>query len=183
MRTYICGTVLGMLGAAAVSAAQAPPRAGGVQDPAAVAAPAYEEQLITVEGCVRRERAPDPVALEVSGDPDSNAIFVLASAEVRSRLDTVPAPSQGEAAAVEGTKTPAATRYLIAGLPDDRLKLFAGQRVVLTGQFEPPVAAVSKDVVPTLPAGTSGATRRPANLPRFIATSIKPTAGICTPKP
>lgn len=214
MRTHLGGTVLAAFAATALMTAQAPSPGAPTPPGAGDTAPAYEQQIVTVEGCLRRERASDAAALELAADPDGNLAFVLTNAEVRSRVDTVgagpgsagtpagPAELQNErvgvavdgtgAAAgreharnpsspVEGSGTPAADRYVVVGLEDDRLRLLAGQRVALAGQFEPSVASVDPGAAPV---GTSGAAeRRPVNMPRFRATSVKPVPGICTPKP
>jgi hypothetical protein len=214
MQARIVGSFVAVLAASAVAAAQgvAPQQGAGAQ-------PAYEQQMVTVEGCLERERAPEEVAREVAGDPERGAVFVLVDTDVRSRIDTKPGTAPAEdprvlgpagiqnerlglpvegvtdeptdaagqqqaSPAVEGAPTPAADRYLVQGLPDDRLKPFAGQRVALTGQFEPPVAAVDPDVAAAEPVGTTGVEERwPGNLPRFLATSVKPVPGICVPKP
>jgi hypothetical protein len=141
--------------------------------------PVYQQQLVTVEGCLARERAPEEVTRELASDPEEAAIFVLMDTAVRSRIDTTPgAPAadprvlgpagiQNErvglpvdppaadddksaererARAIEGSPTPAIDRYVVAGLPDDRLKPFAGQRVALTGQFDRLPAATRRVV-------------------------------------
>jgi hypothetical protein len=215
MQARIVGSFVAVLAASALGAAQtvAPPTQGsGAQ-------PAYEQQIVTVEGCLERERAPEEVARQLAGDPDRAAVYVLVDTDVRSRIDTKPgtapaddprvlgpagiqnerlglpveggadeatdaAGEQRASPAVEGAPTPAADRYIVQGLPDDRLKPFAGQRVAMTGQFEPPVAAVDPDVAAAEPVGTAGVEERwPGNLPRFVATSVKPVPGICVPKP
>jgi hypothetical protein len=101
-----------------------------------------------------------------------------------------PAPGDDKSAererarTIEGSPTPAIDRYVVAGLPDDRLKPFAGQRVALTGQFEPAAAAIDPAAAAAAPVGTTGAAERwPGNLPRFRATTVKPVPGICVPKP
>ncbi len=218
MQARIIGFVVTTVAAATFVAAQQPAQSGGQQPQAAGPQPAYEQQLVTVEGCLRRERVPEELTREVAGDPEGPAIFVLVNADVRSRIDTKPGsdpataeprvlgpaaiqneklglpvdrvpentPGQTDQPAspvVEGSPTPAVNRYLVQGLPDDRLKLFTGQRVTMTGQFEPPVATVEPDVAAAEPVGTTGADRWPGNLPRFRATSVKPVPGICVPKP
>lgn len=231
MRHHIVGTLAATVLAAPL-AAQAP--ASPQQGPAA-AQPEYQHQLVTVEGCLRRDHVPQDAALELAADPDRGLVFVLTSAEVRSRIDTMPAPAppaEGDVApgpaaiqneragvptaerpadktrndpgvALEGEPTPAADRYVVIGLEDDRLRLFAGQRVAMTGQFEPAAARVDPSPdgngggtagVPRArtdtPApqsesavGTTGRTAAPLTLPQFRATSIKPVPGICPPKP
>lgn len=200
----------------AVAQTQPPAGPGG-----STAAPAYDAQHVTVEGCLYRERARSgAAALEIAGDPENALVFLLEKAEVLSRTDVtsgtaaaredesagpaeienerlgVPtgrsgdaaaprgttgtpgerASSRSEPAAVEGSPTPYAERYVIVGLEDERLKLFAGRRVALSGQFEP--AAVHER--PDAGRAPEGA---PATLPQFRASSVKPVAGICPPKP
>jgi hypothetical protein len=215
MRSRTVGSLIGMLAATALVAAQPPAQAGATQPQESQ--PAYEQQLVTVEGCLQRERAAEETAREIAADPETSAIFVLVDADTRSRIDTkpgldprgadhpVPGPAgieneragvpvgdvadtdrpqeQPSSPAVEGSPTPAADRYVILGLPDARLKPFAGQRVAMTGQFEPPAAATEPPGDAATPVGTTGAERLPANLPQFRATSIKPVPGVCVPKP
>jgi len=198
------------IGAQAVSQPPAQPQAPG-------APPAYEEQLVRVEGCLRRERAPGDTALQVSADPERDVMFVLANASPRSRTDTRPTgdtapadPALGPAglqneraglegegpaagtpdreqdvrgAAIEGTPTPTADTYVVVGLEDDRLKLFAGQRVEMDGQFDPPAASITRREAEPAAVGTSGTAGGAVTFPRFRATSVKPVPGICTPKP
>jgi hypothetical protein len=217
MRTQIAGSIVATFAATALVSAYAV-ASSAAQQAAARPQPAYEQQLVTVEGCLRRERAPEETARELAADPETSAIFVLAEAQLRSRIDTKPGtdpeaaddrvlgpagiqservglpvdgvsdsdPRQAKepaSPAVEGAPTPAADRYVVLGLPDARLKPFAGQRVVMTGQFDPPAAATEPSGDPAAPVGTSGADRWPANLPQFRATSVKPVPGVCVPKP
>jgi hypothetical protein len=215
MRRRILGSVVGTLAATALVAAHPPAQAGAPQQKSQ---PAYEQQLVTVEGCLQREGAPGETAREIAADPETSAIFVLVDADTRTRIDTkpgsdpravgdpVPGPAgiqneragvpvgdvadtdrpqerQPSSPAVEGSPTPAADRYVILGLPDARLKPFAGQRVAMTGRFEPPAAATEPPGDAATPVGTTGAERWPANLPQFRATSIKPVPGVCVPTP
>lgn len=241
MRTQIIGTVIAGVAAAALVSAQTPGQAGQPQAPGTLA-PSYQQQLVTVEGCLHREGAPDEAARELAADPESNVVFVIVNAEVRSRIDTMPGepgaaaddtvlgpaglqnqrhgvPVEESAAVepreagqqpggpgIEGAPTPARNRdrYVVVGIDGDRLRPLAGQRVAMTGQFEPPVAAVEQaadagavqdpgagvdrqrptgEVAAPAPVGTSGAIGSLLDLPRFQATSIKPVPGICLPMP
>ena len=215
------------------------------------AQPQYDQQLVTVEGCLQRGHASAEAALDVAADPQSRLVFLLGNAQVLSRTDTmagstgpapeggVPGPAgiqneragvrtegatgttgSGAGAAREGagepapgaSPTPAAATYVIVGLEDDRLRLFAGQRVALMGQFEPAAASVRRDAGgrggeaqdrKTSPGGeprrdegeqshqasdpqraaAAGTAGSPLTLPQFRATSIKPVPGICPQKP
>lgn len=218
MQTRITTSGIAALVAIALAGGDGAARGQAATPQDATSQPVYDQQLVTVEGCLARESAPDEVTREVAGDPEARAIYVLMDTDVRSRIDTTPGtdpaaggarglgpagiqnerlglPVDGPAAdddtsaerertAIEGAPTPAVDRYVVAGLPEDRLKPFAGQRVAMTGQFEPPVAAVHPDVATSEPVGTTGVAERwSGNLPRFRATAIKPVPGICVPTP
>ena len=148
--------------AMAVSVAAQTPPPSTTQPPAASPAGA-----VTVEGCLVREAdvpGRKPNVAERAGVTED---YILTTTKMVK--GTAPAPSARPEDRPVGTAGAAAAMYEVEGIDDDKLKPHLGRRVQIDGTFEnvnrAPAASPSADLV------------------QLRATSIRPVAGECPPKP
>jgi hypothetical protein len=145
------GTAVAAVFATAIAGAQAP--AQGQQEQRDYQA---GQQMVTVEGCLQQDRDASARVAEATRDDDKG--FLLVNAQIQQEAGATAAATPREPAtgteigstgqAGSQTESPvgtsgaagaaamSATKFKVAGLDDERLEQYAGQRVRIEGRIE-----------------------------------------------